>query len=331
MSTDANYAGNFLGNAPPFISNYAAITGPNGTWLKPGGRVAAYVRSTGAQDGDDLFAASGNLVTTINEGCKRCRAGYGDIVYVLEGHVENLAVADAIPDIVAGTQIISCGTPGATNNPTLTWTATASSLLLNVANVTLHGFNLSWVGVDNIAAPLTISAAGCVVSGCTIQTETASIGVLKGIEVTAGGSGAKIVGNTFTGVGEAQPMTSAAVLVSGAADDVLIAGNYVAACNPGTSVLGLIAVTAAATNLRITDNTVIQLETAGTALFGITVGDVAASGVIARNFVKIGSDVTATTSGVTVGTAGLVAVGMFENYCADATARNGVLSPVAAA
>jgi hypothetical protein len=96
-------------------------------------------------------------------------------------------------------------------------------------------------------------------------------------------------------------------------------------------VLGLIAVTAAATNLRIRYNELIQLETAGTALFGITVGDVAATGTISRNFCKIGSSVTATTSGFTVGTAGLVGVGLFENYCADSAAASGVLSPVAAA
>lgn len=313
----------------PFHQQVDSLATPFGTWIKPGGRVAAYVRSTGLQEGDDLFAMSGNLVASINEGCKRCRSGKNDIVVVLEGHVENLAVADAIPDLVAGTQIIGCGTPGSTNNPTLTWTATAASFLLNVANVTLHGLTLNWIGIDNVAAPLTISAAGCIVSGCTIVTESATLGVLKGIEVTVGGSGTKILDNAFTAIGEAQPMTSAAVLVSGAADDVVIARNYIAAANPGTSVLGLIAVTAAATNLRIVDNDIVQLETAGTALFGITVGDVAASGVIARNTCKIGSAVTTTTSGFTVGTAGLVAVGMFENYCTDTAAASGVLSPVA--
>lgn len=315
----------------PFYSSVDSIEVSNGTWIKPGGRVAAYVRSTGLQEGDDLFAMSGNLVASINEGCKRCRSGMNDIVYVLPGHTENLAVADAIPDLVAGTQIVSCGVPGSTNNPTLTWTATGATFLLNVANVGLHGLTLNFAGVDNVAAPLTISAAGCVVRGCTILTETATLGVLKGIEVTVGGSGTKILNNKIIGLGEAQPMTSAAVLVSGAADDVDIVGNFICACNPGTSVLGLIAVTAAATNLRIIGNHVIQLETAGTALFGITVGNVAASGTIALNFVKIGSDVTATTSGVTVGAAGLVAVGVFENYCQDATATSGVLSPVAAA
>lgn len=313
----------------PLYSSVDSLSTLNGTWIKPGGRVAAYVRSTGAQEGDDLFAGSGNLVATINEGCKRCRAGQNDIVYVLPGHVESLAVADAIPDLVAGTQIVSCGTPGSTNNPTLTWTAAAATLLLNVANVGLHGLTLNFAGIDDVAAPLTISAAGCVVSGCSIRTETATLGALKGIDIAVGGSGTKIVGNKIIGLGEAQPMTSAAILVSGAADDVDISNNYIAACNPGTSVLGLIAVTGAATNLRIMHNHIIQLETAGTALFGITVGDVAASGTIAFNFCKIGSAVTTTTSGFTVGTAGLVAVGLFENYCADSAAASGVLSPVA--
>jgi hypothetical protein len=331
VSTTPNAFGNFLSTPPPFISNYAAISGPFGTWIKPGGRIAAYVRSTGAQDGDDLFAMSGQLVATINEGCKRCRSGMGDVVVVLENHAESLAVADAIPDLVAGTTIISAGRLGASNNPTLTWSATASSLLLNVANVTIVGFDFIWNAVDGLVAPLTVSAAGCSLIGNRIVTEDASAGVLKGVEVTTGGSRFAFVGNTVTGIGEAQPMTSAVVLVSAAVDDVVISGNYIAACNPGTSVLGLVAVTAAATNVRITDNECIQLETAGTALFCITVGDVAASGVISRNNSKIGSAVTSTTSGVSVGTAGLVAVGLFDNKCVDAgTLRSGVLSPVVA-
>jgi len=314
----------------PFYSSVDSIQVPTGTWIKPGGRVAAYVRSTGLQEGDDLFAMSGNLVASINEGCKRCRSGMNDIVYVLPGHTESLAVADAIPDLVAGTQIVSCGQPGSTNNPTLTWTATAASLLLNVANVGLHGLTLNFAGVDNVAAPLTISAAGCVVNGCNISTETASLGALKGIEITAGGSGAKVVSNTFLALGEAQPMTSAPVLISGAADNVLVADNYISAANPGTSVLGLIAVTAAATNLRILRNILIQLETAGTALFGVTVGDVAASGVIAYNLLKVGSDVTLTTAFASqVGTAGLVAVAQFENYACDATNTQGAIRPAA--
>jgi hypothetical protein len=313
----------------PFYQQYDAVAFPYGTFIKPGGRVAAYVRSTGLQEGDDLFATSGNLVATINEGCKRCRSGKGDIVVVLPGHAENLAIADSIPDLVAGTQIVSAGNLGTASNPTLTWSTTASTLLLNVADVTITGFNFVWNSVDGLVAPITATAAGCSVSRNYIVVADANAGALKGVEVSTAANRFAFDDNVVTSVGEAQPMTSAVLLVSAAVDGVSAERNYIAAANPGTSVLGLIAVTAAATNLRFRRNEIIQLETAGTALFGITVGDVAATGTISHNFCKIGSAVTTTTSGFTVGTAGLVGVGLFENYCADSAAASGVLSPVA--
>ena len=314
------------------FSNYAAIGGPNGTTIKPGGRVAAYVRSTGAQDGDDHFAASGLLVASLNDACRRCRPNQNDIIYVLPGHVETISAADGLSNLVAGTQIIGAGTPGASNNPTITWGATAATLLLDVANVTLAGLNLNWIGVDNVVVAIPVTAAGCSILDCVITAESASAGILKGIEVAAGGSGFRFCRNTVVSVGEAHPLTSAVVLISGAADDILVADNYIAAANPGTNVLGHVAVTAAATNVRIVRNTFIQLETAGTALYVVTVGDVASTGYAAHNFCKIGSAVTATTSGFTVGTAGLVGFGLFENYVTDTEAgRSGVLSPVVAA
>lgn len=332
MSIFANAYGNFLSSALPYYQSMPGIITPYGTLLKPGGRVAAYVRSTGAQDGEDHFAASGNLVATLQQGLARCRSGFNDIVYVLPGHAENIAAADALTNLVAGTQIIGVGVPGASNNPTLTWTATNSSFLLDVADCTVSGLTMNWIGIDAVAAPLTVSARGCTVAGCTITCEDASSGALKGIVLGTGASGSKLIGNNMLSVGEAKPMTSAPILLSGAIDDVLIAGNYISAANPGTSVLGHIAVTGVATNVRIISNYCVQLETAGTALFTITVGAVAATGVIAYNNSQIGTDVTATTSGVTVNSAAAATMLVVENRTNDAAAnRQAVLSPVVAA
>lgn len=332
MSTTANAYGNFLSNQPPFVSNYAAIVSPWGTFVKPGGRVAAYVRSTGAQDGEDHFAASGLLVATIDAGLKRCRSGQNDIVFVLPGHVESVSTANFWPSLVAGAQIIGLGSGGATNAPTLTWTATTSSILLNVANVTVAGLTMVWTGIDAVVAPLTVTGAGCTVVNCSITLETASAGVLKGIEVSTGASGFRCVNNTMLSIGLAKLMTSAPVLISAAVDDVLVNNNYISSANPGTSVLGLIAVTAAATNVRINANTLIQLNTAGTALFTVTVGAVAATGVIGYNNSLIATDVTATTSGVSVNAAAAATMLIVENRTGDAaTGRSAVLSPVVAA
>lgn len=329
MSTTQNAYGNFLSNQPPFLSNYAAIASPWGTFVKPGGRVAAYVRSTGAQDGEDHFAASGLLVTTIDAGLKRCRSGQNDIVFVLPGHAENVATANSWPSLVAGTQIIGVGGTGTTNAPTLTWTTTASTLTLNVANVTITGLTLAWNGIDALVTPMPVTAAGVAIVGNTIRAESASAGALKGVEVSSAGSGFRFIGNSVLSADLTKLMTSSPVLISGAADDVIISDNYISSGNPGTSVLGLIAVTAAATNVRIVRNTLIQLNTAGTALFTVTVGAVAATGVIAYNNSLIATDVTSTTSGVTVNAAAAATMGVFENRTKDATATNGVLSPVA--
>ena len=95
MSTVPNAYGTALSTPPPYLSAYSAIATPYGTYVRPGGRVAAYVRSTGAQEGDDYFASSGNLVTSINEGLKRCRSGQNDVVVWMLGWY--IAVDSSMP------------------------------------------------------------------------------------------------------------------------------------------------------------------------------------------------------------------------------------------
>ena len=301
-----------------------------GTWLPPGSRVAAYV---GPQsDTTDSYSTSSLLVATLNAGLARCRSGKGDVVVVLPGHTENVSTADFFTSLVAGTRIIGVGNPGETNHPTFTWTATASTFLLDVANVSIDNLTFNLIGIDAVVAPITVSAAGCSISNCHLICQDATKGVLKGVDVGAGGSGFRFINNRVTGIGEAKPMTSAPVLISGAANDVVVSDNFICTANPGTNVLGLIAVTAAATNLTIVRNTLIQLETAATALHGVTVGNVAATGVIAYNNLKVGTDVVITTALASqLGTAALPGVGAFENRSTDATNTQGVLTPVASA
>lgn len=312
---------------PMYAAGYGLMT-PYGVWLPPGGRVASFVRSGGAEGYDDPFLTA-NLVSTLNAGLARCRSGKGDTVIVLPGHAENISTADFMSSLVAGTNIVCCGSGNL--QPTFTWTATASTWLFDVANVTLTGAKLVWNGIDDVVSAIPVTAAGCTIANCHITVESASAGALLGVTVGAGASRFKLSGNTVVSVGEAHPLTSAVVLVSSAVDDVLIADNYISAANPGTNVLGLIAVTAAATNVRILRNTLIQLETAGTSLFGITVGNVAATGVMAYNNVHVGTDLVITTAGVTVGAAGLVGFAMYENRVSDATNTQGALIPVVSA
>lgn len=144
-----------------------------GTLLPPGARVAAYVRSTGVQSGDDEEIA-GRLFSTLNAGLAECRSGMGDIVYVLPGHVENVSSAAYLSSLVAGTRILGIGY--GTNRPTLTWTTATSTILMNKADTVFDNFIMEMAGPPasttalSVAAPITISAAGCQLSNCKIRT-----------------------------------------------------------------------------------------------------------------------------------------------------------------
>lgn len=326
MSTDANYAGNFLSSPPPFVSNYAAIASPWGTLLKPGGRVAAYLRSTGAQDGEDHFAASGLLVTTLSAALKRVRSGFGDIVYVLPGDVQSISAADFASDLVAGTQIISCGRPGATNNPTWTWTAVGSTFLLDVANVSLVGLNLVTGGADNVTAPITVSAAGCAIVGCHIIAGTSTT-LESAIPVTlaAGATDCLIQGNRFSATGGA--VTTACLSVGAVARPTIVNNRFITTQSSATT--GVIAITGAATDIDIGWNRMYNAVEDGV---GIRVADVAATGMIYNNYfggVDAGGTVANALKAVSfAGTSHIVR--MFENRASDEDSATGVIAPAAA-
>jgi hypothetical protein len=274
----------------PFFSNYAAISGPNGTTIKPGGRVAAYVRSTGAQDGDDQFAATGGLVTSINAGLARCRSGQNDIVYVLPGHVETHSVTGSIwPALVAGAQIVGAGVPGATNNPTVNISHAGATMALNLANVTVAGLN--------------IASATATVTGAIVVT----------------GAGVTLANNfiNFTGAFGANP----AIAVTDAGTFSLVNNVIIANCTDP-----IVELTGTATlNFLIARNFIRQAQaTSGGG--GVSVADAVLTGMISDNRFKTAETVTGAAGAFVIGTAAIGLVGNFENYCCDETAAAGLLS-----
>ncbi|MEE9219986.1 MAG: hypothetical protein V3U34_00415 [candidate division NC10 bacterium] len=207
MSTLANAYGNFL--FPALQRVQGSVQTPYGTLLQPASRVAAYVRSGGQQDGDDTFVRN-NLVQTLNQALARCRAGLGDVVYVLSDHAEDIDAADKMSNLVAGTKIIGVGS-GALR-PTFTWTAAAASWLFDVANVTLSNCILKLADAGNagvtVIAPITISAAGCFIAGCDIFFGAdANDDVTIGINTTAAADDCGLIGCDCFGVTAAECTT----------------------------------------------------------------------------------------------------------------------------
>lgn len=291
MSTVPNFAGNFLGNGAPYISNFPAVSAPWGTLVKPGGRVAAYVRSTGAQDGEDHFAASGLLVASINEGLKRCRSGQNDIVYVLPGHTETYSTTGAVwANLVAGAQILGCGVPGATNAPTLNLTHTGASIALNVANVTLAGFNIVG-GVAAATASIVITGAGCTLAGNFLNFGGAALGANSPIAVT-GAATCSIVGNNIVA-----DSTATMIAITGAAS----------------------------TNFLVINNIARQAQATSGGSFSTTANTSGISGHYANNFFKTATTSTGGASVIVLGAATITTVGNHENYGGEETAAASLL------
>lgn len=328
MSLLANAYGNFLSSALPYYQAMPGIITPYGTLLKPGGRVAAYVRSTGAQDGEDHFASSGMLVSTLNAGLARCRSGQGDIVYVLPGHAESISTADFMSSLVAGTQIISAGRPGASNNPTFTWnTTTAATFLLDVADVTLMGLTLVMGGADNVTAPITVTGTGCTIAGCLINGGTTSaLECAIPITVSTGANDCTIVGNRFTTTGGA--VNTNCISVGAAVARTIITNNhFFTTLSSATG--GVISVGAAATDLDIGWNRMRNFVEDGV---GIRLADVACTGMIYNNYFG-GTDAGGTVANALkcvsfAGTSHLTR--MFENRATDEDSGTGVISQAAA-
>lgn len=279
-STNQPY-GNFLYPSLPFQEMGAGVRFPSGTVLPPGGKVH-YVRSTGAQDGDDQSLLK-RLHTTLNSALQQCRSGMGDVVMVLPGHTENIASADAMSGLVAGTTIIGVGTGNM--RPTFTWTAATSTFLLDVANVTLHNLILNMdpgTGTVNVAAPITVSAAGCAIVGCKIRMGTdANSKVTIGITTTAAGDDLTIAGNEVYAATAAE-MTTMFQFVG--ADRLKFLGNTVVGATSAATVGIIRFLTTASTDIKMFGNVLRQNKAGGGATDNVVTGMAGVSGEVNHLF-----------------------------------------------
>lgn len=313
----------------PSLADATAITTNNGLRtqygliLPPGARVAAYVRSTGVQSGDDAFLAN-NLVTTLAAGLARVRPSLGDFVVVLPGHAENVdatATAAFTANLVAGTKIVGVGR-GA-NQPTFTWTAAASQWAVNVNDVTIAGLHLILAGAGiNTTLAFTVAGNDFGLYNCDIETGLAGNNAITAMSITGTAARYDISGNILRNQVFGNTNT---LLVSSTGANGRIADNEMLVFCITTT--GIINVTGAAPNLKILRN-VINNNTA-VSVAGISLANVVITGQCSYNTITVlntGAVVSGTT-GITIGAA--VTMGFFQNFVVNDVLKSGLLLPSA--
>lgn len=326
MGTDNFALGAYSFPDVPFVGvGGAGLKTPFGLWLPPVTRIAAYVRSTGPDLNADPPEIQARLFTTLAAALKQCRSGKGDTIIVLPGHSESVSTATMMANLVAGTRIIGLGSPRQDDAPTFRWTATTSQWAIAVKNVVIAGLRLRLEGANGVVKAINITAAGCTLIGNYIQLASgASNKATIGIEVGSAATDCQILDNFV--VGTATHNVTDGILAAGATvpSGLTICRNRMIAS--ATAANGLVRISVAALNLLIEDNAIYNTHTASTSC--ITVGNVAADGVIRNNHLATINDGTVTAQGLVLGAAALVRC--FNNQSCDEPIKSGVLTPAAA-
>lgn len=305
--------------APRMLGQFGVRTA-FGHILPPAGRVAAYVCNGTCQDaGDKQF--SDNLVSTLAAGLARCRAGYGDTVYVLPGHSESGVGTTGLANLVSGTRIIGVG-QGALM-PTFRWTAATDNWALSTNNVRIDGLRLRMEGANGVTQGITWTGADCVLTNCDIETASGASNVATALINISNASAARaeISNNTFRGV---TGSSTDGIIVSAAADQVVIAGNRMQFGVAVSTTHGLITLSGAATNILVAGN---YLANNVASTCTIAVADVASSGVLCDNYSSVLTNGTAANIGIIFAGTGSTVIRCFQNFTSDEPGKSGALAP----
>lgn len=117
--------------------------------------------------------------TSINAALNICRSGRGDIIQLLPGHADSAAAADAWSNLGSKTGITILG-PTYGPPATITWSAAASTVLLDTNDIVIDGgpnrnitLNMEpGSGTITVAAPFTVTGARCAIKRCLGRVST---------------------------------------------------------------------------------------------------------------------------------------------------------------
>ena len=257
--------------------------------LFPTGRIW-WVDSTNATNGSDGAGYGQNpdapFLTWVYA---KAAASAGDTIFLMPGHTETIGAtgAAALTLNLAGLQTIGLG--GRTLQPQILLDGFDDTyILISAADVTLENITIS-SGHANVAAGVSVTAAGVTIRKCTFLENTAAENFLVTIQTTAAADDLLIEGCTVYGVTQA---TECIELV-GANDRVIIHDNLISGL---FSVSAISASTTACLGIQIYNNRIFNGTTAGNDLAGAIDLFTASTGMVTGNLIYLGDDTDCLTA-----------------------------------
>lgn len=246
---------------------------------------------------------------TIDYAVSRCKANRGDIIMVMPGHQEDIAAATSLVFDVAGLAVIGLGSGSL--QPELNFSATAGSVEIDAANVSLVNLNFK-ADVSAVVVGLNVDAADATIQDCVFDFNATGDDFITMIDID-GVNGCHLINNTLKAEEGAAGCDEAIRLDD--CDDVLIQGNHITGDFTDGAIIGE---GAAGINLRILNNTIYNADTTAGFLVDL---NVAFTGLMANN--SMGT-LFATAPETAVDPGSLLSC---ENYVCNAVDESGALVP----
>lgn len=287
-----------------------------------------YVNNSSVLADGGISGSNGNDGTyqrpfsTIAYAIGRCTASRGDIVYVMPGYTETIAAASGLAISKAGVSVIGLGTGSL--RPTLSLSATGSTVAMSGANTTLHNFIFSST-IDDCAVAIITSAANVTVSNCRFEQSATDKNFLSCVETNASDNasdGLHVIGNERYEI-DAGCLAFLSILAS--TDDLIFSDNRMTLGSTTTGVgYGIISANEVMLNTLITRNTLTLTASTTTFTVGllITGGSTTSTGVVSYNHV---GSLDTTTPLLDTATLDFQ---HFNNYYVDVIAKSARLWPV---
>lgn len=288
----------------------------------PGSRVI-YVGSTalstvpdGVRTATTLFGTSGALAQLGG------RLNKGDIIYVLPGHTESVAAADAASDtgVASGFSVIGLGS--GSQRPIFNWTAAASTWLLDTTGVELANLTLNFAvtAATVVVTPITVSAADCRIIGCYINwgaSTTIGCGsTLGAIAVTTAGDRFEFINNFCINLDVAGTSGQAITLLSlNGADYCRIIGNRIFGATTATTVGPIHFLTTLSSDVEIVGNYIENLIASSTIAISSAISGV--TGVVSYCQLRVNSGIQPITVSANMSTT------LYENRCSNTVNKAG--------
>jgi len=278
-----------------------------------------YVSSTSGANTNNGKSPTQPLAT-IDAAVGKCLANRGDIIVVMQAHAENIVTATSLVCDIAGITIVGLGTGSL--RPKLSFTAAAGSIVVSAANVTFKNIVFEAAYAD-VAEAFTPTAKYLTIEDCDFQDNAVDQNFVELVDTSTTDN--QVDGLAFLNCSWISPdlSTTAMINLDAACNKIRIIGCYV---NLGVNVGNLPALLYVATgksftNIDISHNVVVRLNTANTVLFD---GDTT-TGLTGR--CHHNQVLHADTSGEALGTSSLVAFA--ENYASGVVNTSGYRLPAA--